>query len=403
MKVAYVTMQFPVPSEAFAAVELRALRRQGADLQVFSYRPAPAGAEAMLHDRALADLPVDYGSFAAALRGLLLATLQPSETAYLCAAILRHCWRRPLQLAKALLLIPRSLALLERIARARPDVVHLYWGHYPSLLGLLVRRRLPGILVSQFLGAYDLEGAFPLSGVMANQAHYLVTHSSANVPAIVALGAAAEAVRVSFRGVELPQPLPTPEKVRGLIVVAERLVPQKHTTDSVRVFAKVHAAIPEVRLVVCGTGPELPRLQQLVKDLGVECTVRFAGHLPHSDVLALLEQAEVTLTMSCSPSERLPNILKEAMLRRCLALSTRTVGIEELIDDGDTGIVVEPGDVEAAARRLVGTLSDVHLVAGIARRAQAKIAADFDVDRIMAERLRHWSALQQQHRSGQPM
>ena len=400
MKIAYITMQFPVPSEAFAAVELRALRRQGADLQVLSYRPAPASAEEMLHDRALADLPVDHGSFGSTLRGLLLAVLRPAETAYLLSEIFRHCRRRPQQLIKALLLIPRSLVLLERIACVQPDVVHLYWGHYPSLLGLLVRRQLPDIVISQFLGAYDLEEAFPLSGVMADRADYLVTLSRANVSAIVALGAKAEAVRISFHGVEVPQPLPAPEKTHGLMVVAERLVPQKCTADAVRVFARLRAAIPEVRLVVCGSGPELPRLQQQAKDLGMEGAVRFAGHLPHSELLSLLEQAEVTVTMSRSPSERLPNILKEAMLRRCLCLSTRTAGIEELIDDGDTGLIVELGDVDAAVGRLKQVLQHPPTAAEIGWRAQSTIVRDFDVDQLMAERLRQWSAVRQAREPG---
>ena len=400
MRIAYVTIQFPVPSEAFAAVEMRALRRQGTDLRVLCYREAPPGAAAMLHDRGLADLPIEHGSTAATLRGLILTALRPADTAFLLAAIFRHCRQRPKQLAKALLLVPRSLTLLERIEQLRPDVVHLYWGHYPSLLGILVRHRLPGILVSQFLGAYDLEEAFPLSGVMAGRADYLVTLSRANVPAISALGAEPGAVRVSFHGVEIPCPLPAPEKTRGLMVVAERLVPQKHTDDALRAFAKLHAGLPEARLVVCGGGPVLPRLQRLAAELQVEGAVRFAGHLPHSEVLDLLARAEVALTMSRSASERLPNVMKEAMLRRCLCLSTRTAGIEELIDDGVCGLIVDLGDSDAAARRLAEVLRTPGAAAEFGRRAQAKIAAEFDVDRLMAERLEQWAALQHARRPG---
>jgi glycosyltransferase involved in cell wall biosynthesis len=177
-------------------------------------------------------------------------------------------------------------------------------------------------------------------------------------------------------------------------------VPQKCTADAVRVFARLRAAIPEVRLVVCGSGPELPRLQQQAKDLGMEGAVRFAGHLPHSELLSLLEQAEVTVTMSRSPSERLPNILKEAMLRRCLCLSTRTAGIEELIDDGDTGLIVELGDVDAAVGRLKQVLQHPPTAAEIGWRAQSTIVRDFDVDQLMAERLRQWSAVRQAREPG---
>jgi len=97
--------------------------------------------------------------------------------------------------------------------------------------------------------------------------------------------------------------------------------------------------------------------------------------------------------MSRSPSERLPNVMKEAMLQRCLCLSSRTAGIEELIDDGVCGMIVEPGDVAGAARRLCEALRDPAAIAHIGRHAQQKIAADFDVDHLMAERLRHWAAL----------
>ena len=395
MKIAYVAIQFPVASEAFAAVEMRALRRQGAELSVLSYRSAPPDAEEMLADRGLADMPVDHGSAAATLKGLLLTILRPADTAFLFATIFRHCWRRPKQLVKALLLVPRSLVLLRRIMALRPDVVHLYWGHYPSLLGLLVRRHLPGTLVSQFLGAYDLEEAFPLSGLLARQADFLVTLAQANVQAVAALGADPASVRVSFHGVDVPEPLPRPVKTRGLMVVAERLVPQKRTADVLRVFAEVRRDLPEARLLVLGGGPEAARLEQAAAELGLKDSVRFAGHVPHSEVLDVLTRAEVALTMSQSPSERLPNFMKEAMLRRCICLSTRTLGIEELIDDGEDGLIVELGDVEAGAKRLGALLRDAAAAERMAAGAQSRIADDFNVDLLMAERLKQWAALRE--------
>jgi len=393
VRIAYVTMQFPVASEAFAAVEIRALCRLGAELSVLAYRPAPPGAEAMLAERRLDGVAIDHGGLAAALRGLCRAFLQPFDAAWLIAVILRHCWRQPLQLLKSLALLPRSLDLLHALEKARPDVVHLFWGHFPSLLGLLVKRRLPDVVVSQFLGAYDLERRFPLSRLLARRADVVLTHTKANLPALTPFGLAAETMRIAYRGVEIPEPLPAPEKTRGLIVVAERLVPQKCTGDAIRVFAAVHRERPEARLVVCGWGPEAPQLKRLAGELALGDAVRFAGHVPHSEVQNLLARAEVALTMSRSPSERLPNVMKEAMLQRCLCLSSRTAGIEELIDDGVCGMIVEPGDVAGAARRLCEALRDPAAIARIGRHAQHKIAADFDVDHLMAERLRHWAAL----------
>ncbi|MGF1631575.1 MAG: glycosyltransferase family 4 protein [Kiloniellaceae bacterium] len=400
MKIAYVTMQFPVPSEAFAAVEIRALRRHDAEITVLACRGAVANAGAMLSERSLQDLQVDHGGLGAGLRGLLRMVQRPADSLWLITTIFRHCGHQPLHLLKALVQVPRSVDLLLRLEALRPDVVHLFWGHYPSLVGLLVKRRLPGVVVSQFLGAYDLERRFPLSGLMAQQADLLLTHAKANRPAFAALGLPGERVQVAYRGIEITAQLPAPEKVRGLMVIAERLVPQKCTEDAIRVFAAVRRDLPHAQLVVCGMGPESARLQHLSEALGLGACVRFAGHVPHSEILALLSRAEVALTMSRSSSERLPNVMKEAMLRRCLCLSSRTAGIEELIDDGETGLIVDLGDVDTAANRLRTLLADPAAVTGIGNRAQAQIVASFDVDRLMAERLQIWSALRRGDRAG---
>lgn len=395
MKIVYVTMQFPVASEAFAAVEIRALRRQGNDVAVAAYRAAPAGAARLLTERDIADLPVDEGGPAATLRGLGDMLARPSDSLWLLGKILRGCALSPGHLLKALALMPRSLTLLRKLEALQPDVVHLFWGHYPSLLGLLARRRLPGTVISHFLGAYDLERRFPPSAALAQQADVIFTHARANLPALAALGLPRDRVEVSYRGIEIPPDPPAPEKTRGLMVVAERLIPQKRTADALRVFAEVVRRLPEARLMVFGGGPESGRLQALATELGIAERVVFAGHVPQREVFRALDTAEVALTLSQSPSERLPNALKEAMLRRCLCLSTRSPGIEELIRDGETGLLVEPGDPAAAAGRLTALLSEPAAVERIGRQAQAHVLADFDVDRLMAERVARWSALAQ--------
>lgn len=393
MKVAYVFMQFPVASEAFAAVELRALRRQGAEVAVLAYRRPPPDAQALLAERGLADLTVFQGGGAALLEGLWQMLLHPVDSLALISEILRHCWRRPLQLCKALALVPRSFSLLHRLETLKPDVLHLFWGHYPSLLGLLARRRLPRTVISLFLGAYDLEEAFPLSARLARAADLVVTHARANLPALKALGLNPAGVEVCYRGIDIAKPPPAPQKTRGLIVVAERLVPQKRTADALAVFARVAAAVPEARLLVLGAGPEQERLQGLAAQLGIDVKVTFAGHLPQTDVFRRLAAAEVALTMSRSRSERLPNALKEAMLQRCLCLATRSTGIEELISDGETGLLVDFEAIEDAARRLIDVLRDPAAVDRIGRHAQAHVLAHFDVDHLMAGRLQRWSSL----------
>ena len=53
-------------------------------------------------------------------------------------------------------LIPMSFYMFEKLKKEKPDIVHLFWGHYPSLVGYLVKKNMPDTKLSQFLGAYDL-------------------------------------------------------------------------------------------------------------------------------------------------------------------------------------------------------------------------------------------------------
>src|SRR5690606_6195557 len=142
------------------------------------------GSAAMLAERDLASLDVEHGGVTAVLRGLGEAAKRPADCIWLVRTIIAHCWRQPGQLMKALALVPASLAVLAALERRRPDVVHLFWGHYPSLVGLLARRRLPAAVISLFLGAYDLERRFPLSALLARRADLLLTHAAANRPAL---------------------------------------------------------------------------------------------------------------------------------------------------------------------------------------------------------------------------
>lgn len=399
LRVLYVTMQFPVPSETFAAVEVRALRRAGAAISVAALRPRPADCAATLAERGLADLPLDHNSLGASLRGLLVGLIRPRLSLFLIGRIFRHCASRPAHLWRSLMLAPRVLDLFARVERERPEVLHLYWGHYPSLLGLLVERFLPATMVSMFLVAYDLEMGYGCSGPMARKASVVWTLAEVNRPAIERMGVEPARIVLCYHGVEVPRARGRqPAKITQRIVVAERLIADKRTDDSLRVFQQVHRARPEASLVVLGKGPEQPALIHLARELGIANWVSFPGHLSHPEVFRHLARAEVMLSMTRHPAERLPNAVKEAMLQRCVCVVARSPGIEELLGDGSEGLIVAPGDIAAAADGIVRLFADPERLGSLGRRAYVKIAENFDIDRLTAHRLAVWRGCLAQRR-----
>lgn len=391
MKVTYLTMQFPAPSEAFAAPEIKALQRLGIDLSVHTLRPEPRLARNQLRQRGLADLVVSHNSLSASARGMLIGLRRPRLLLDLLAFIVRYTRFKVGHLVKGLLLVPRSLEIFDRVEREPPDVVHLFWGHYPSLAGYLIYRHGKFAVLSVFLGAYDLVEGYGGSRALAPLADVVWTHAQANLPAIHKLGVPREKTQVCYRGIEIGAlPPAAAAKIRDRVIVAGRLVPGKRVDEALRAFTEVLRRRPGATLVVMGGGPKGKRLAEFAKHLGLEDSVSFIGHVSQQEVFEQMDRAEVLLSMSQSPTERLPNVVKEAMLRRCVCVVGRTIGINELIPNGRHGAIVPAGDFEAAAVQVVRILDDDGLRGEIAATAFRHVVERFDVDKLMPRYISKW-------------
>jgi glycosyltransferase involved in cell wall biosynthesis len=138
---------------------------------------------------------------------------------------------------------------------------------------------------------------------------------------------------------------------------AGRFVREKGIDVLLRAFAKVVAAIPEARLVLVGDGPERLPLHRLIADLGLSTRVSIAGHLPRQELEQYLAKAWVQVVPS-RWSEPFGLVAAEAMMRGTAVIASDTGGLMEIVQDGDTGFLVPPGDPEALATRLLQVLHD---------------------------------------------
>lgn len=398
MKVCYVTMAFPTPTETFACAEVRRLDQWGVTVSVHALRPAFPGAARMLCERGIAHIPLTHGSVGNNLRGLALAVLRPLLLIDLLAFIFRTNGLRLKHLVLSLIWVPRVLDLFTRIEKDRPDVVNLFWGHFPSLIGYLVQQRLPETVLSMSLRAYDLDMEFPCTAPVARRADVVRTIARANVPAIRKLGVEPERILLCYSGVELSQLAPQTGKVRHRLLVAARLIREKKIEDVLEVFARLRQKWPEATLHVLGDGPERARLEAVAAAKGLGESVRFRGHVTHEQVFAEMAEAEVFLFLSQLSGERVPNAVKEAMGSRCLCVVTDTRGMDELIADGQTGFIVPQGDREAAFRVIDGAFHDPERLAAMAEAARETIEARFDFEECIQPLKVAWDAAREKRR-----
>ncbi len=389
VRIWYVFSRFPASTETFAGTDVRILRELGATVRALNLRFNRRSSPGLLRQWGLAGLDVDRVTIRGLLRGCWTMLIRPRLLAWLCGVILMDNWRRALQVLKSFLGLPRVFELHARLACDPPDVLHLFWGHYSSLLGLLAHRTHPNVVVTLFLGAYDLRTGYASSVRLARVGDGVFTHAVANRTLLTELGVPAEAIHVSYRGVDLRLfPVRDTDTGRRLATVG-KLCAEKGMTEVLKVFAAVRREVPEAELAMVGDGPQRRELQRMTCSAGLT-GVRFAGHLPHGEVLEQLSRTDVLVFLSRKASECLPNVVKEAMAAGCACVVSRTWGIEELVTHGETGFVVEPTDVAGAARYVIMLLRDPTLRERMAKNARAHIERHFDVRRSMARYLAAW-------------
>jgi colanic acid/amylovoran biosynthesis glycosyltransferase len=395
MKVSYILMLFPVPSETFASNDIKFLREAGVEVSVHSLRPAPRRIAPLVKERNLIDISLTYGGYFEILKGLGVAVSRPLVLFHLLGYIWRTTHKKPEHLLKSLVLMPRIMGLFSRLEKESPDVIHLYWGHYPSLVGYLVQSYLPHIVLSISLSSYDLQMEYGGSGPVARRADMVCTHAKVDVESINrAFGIPAEQVNVIYNGIDLGHIENLTgglNKIRRRIVTVGRLVSLKAMGDVLTVFAKVLPRWPEASLVILGDGPELERLKDQARDLKIDHAVDFRGHVTHDEVFIEMAKAELLLFMS--RTERLPNVVKEAIACRCICVVTKTPGLDELLVHCEHGYVMEQGAYEDAAGYINSVFEDGSAVRNMTESAYRHLTGNFNITHTIAQYVEKWRDL----------
>lgn len=333
MKVVYITLQFPSPSETFACNDVRTLKHEGVDVSVYSMKPAHSRAAEMVQERKLEDIPIISCGIRENIAGLFSLICQPFLFFSLLRWVCANEGKRPRHLVKEVLLFPASFYLLKLLRKQPPQILHLFWGHYPSLIGYLVKKINLDTKISMFLGAYDLTFGLGISRDLACQADFLFTHAKVNLPALKSLGVDPRRVTVVYRGVDdslfgqLKLQKDMHNNERPVIACIGRLVEDKGVQKSIAIIHHLQASFPSVRLYVAGEGPYRSTLEGLVKELDLGERVSFLGHISHNAVFDLLGRSDFFLLMTTCSGERLPNVIKEAMLCGAVPVTSESPGI----------------------------------------------------------------------------
>jgi glycosyltransferase involved in cell wall biosynthesis len=177
-------------------------------------------------------------------------------------------------------------------------------------------------------------------------------------------------------------PVGLPPAPRALFVgVLERY---KNVSGLAAAWRLAAPRIPEAQLHVVGRGRERATVEELLTDLPEQ--TRWDERLAPEQVAAALDDA--TLLVLPSYSEGLPRVAMEAFARGRPVVGTRAGGIPDIVEDGLSGLLVEPGDTPALADALVRVLSDRALAAELASGARAAAGRWLQTPEVFARRMR---------------
>lgn len=387
-KIACISMAFPVASETFHSKNVKALAETGLDIRVFSLLPKRRNHEKMIEERGLKSIPIATCNTANYLFGFLIALSHPKLLWDVLAFITKNV--KGSQLVKSLVLTPRVFSIWSKIRRERPDVVNLLWGHYPALVGYVIKKTNPDMLLSMRLAAYDLEMEYGCSKALAPLVDVIHTQASVNVPKIEKLGFPRKKIKIIYNGLDLGENIAQGPKTPGRIITIGRLIKPKGIDRCLETFSLILKKWPESKLIILGEGPDRKNLENLAKQLGIFERTHFKGHVDMTQVAAELSASDVFLFMSYKPGERLPNVIKEAMANGAICVVSRTPGIEELVTNGESGFVLEDNTPEEAAEIIDTIFNNPKDFDGMRKKAFENVTRKFDCRREMAKLLAEW-------------
>ncbi|WP_316650706.1 glycosyltransferase family 4 protein [Ovoidimarina sediminis] len=168
-----------------------------------------------------------------------------------------------------------------------------------------------------------------------------------------------------------------------LVAYAGRLSREKGLDVLFDAFDGVRKRLPGARLLVVGTGPLEDVLRRRARGAGSQ--VQIEGQLEYADLQERLQEAWVQVVPSVW-QEPFGNVSLEAMIRGTAVVASDVGGQSELVDDGRTGYLVRPGDVEMLTEKLLRLVTDRAHAEALGQAGRQKAQAFFTrraaVDRI---------------------
>jgi len=384
MKVGYIVKRFPRASETFIAQEILGLERLGVEVVIFALRPNDRSVDHDWLDEIAAPVHTfESQSFSTCWRALQTRSWQAPEWRESVHSAILAAFDHPKRSGKRYLVEASWIAEMSRVLGVQH--LHAHFANHPTYVAML--SHLIGEIPYSFTAhAKDIYLDGPSPEIWTQQlerAAFAVTVSHGNR---LHLGSflgpqAMSKVSTLHNGIDLDRIQPRknlPARNGKKVVFASRLIAKKGADLLVDAALRIGRNEPSVEFIIAGEGEEGPKLEEQVAELGIADNVRFTGLLPHQELISLIADSDL-FVLPCRVAangdrDALPTVLLEAMAAGVPCISTPVNGIPEIIDQGQTGLIVpenDPASLAAAIDQLLGDPGSRRMM-GVAGRRKAE-------------------------------
>ncbi len=168
--------------------------------------------------------------------------------------------------------------------------------------------------------------------------------------------------------------------VKNSIVYMGRVSYEKNIDQVIRAVSLLVDKIPDIKLTIVGDGPEKGRLEEIADDLGIRNHIAFVGFKKGEELVEVLQRNQIFVT--ASKSENMPLSVLEAMACGLPIVAADSLGMPEIVRDGENGYLFEPDNINDIAEKIQQILSDEKLRKEFAKSSR-EIALEYSVERFV--------------------
>jgi glycosyltransferase involved in cell wall biosynthesis len=269
------------------------------------------------------------------------------------------------------------LGLVRYLAEARPQILHTHLVHadaYGQIAGSLARVPIR-MSTKHGFNEFREERAFALADrAVARLAHVHIAISQGLAHYLSETeGFEEDSFEIVHYGIAPSDGAEAYTGAEPRLLCVGRLIPIKGHIVLLRAFAEARRELPALRLDIAGRGPLEPALRALARELGVADAVRFLGHV--APIQGAIEDSAVIVVPSMG--EGFGMVALEAMERSRPVIAAAIGGLGELVVQGETGLLVEPGVAAPLARAIVELAGDLERAAEMGRAGRRRALAEF--------------------------